>query len=105
VTVKDNHLRVTIGGFLDHWEELTIDGTLTRVVISQPYYYDHDWLMIPELKWWRKMDLTFRLGGKERSWYNPDETELVVVGLPADVERINLDYAVPNPAGRFTRVP
>ena len=87
---------------MDHAELARFpDGA--RVIITHPYDMDE----AAREKETRDAQDTLpgaviRCGGKERSWYFPQHSSLTVIGQPEAVDRVNLDYQLPNgmePAG------
>lgn len=93
---KQGH-RPMSGGPIDHAQLCRLpDGS--RFIISQPYCCDElckqcladiaTWQdEIPNLRWVS--------AGRERSWYFPNNANLIVLGTQETLNSLNLDYAVP----------
>ena len=70
-----------------------------RFIISQSYCQDalseYDLESIQE---WQKIDpeITWRLAGSHRSWYFPRQTNLMLIGYQRTLDRLDLDYLIPN---------
>lgn len=59
-----------------------------RFLITHPYgHIGMDTLSEDGVSW--------RDGGKGRSWYYPDNTHLILLGIAEVIEQVNLDYSVP----------
>ena len=82
---------------LDH-DELVRFPDNEKIIISHPYPGGEDHEQV--LESWRrhKPEITMVIGGTERSWYFPGASSLVIVGQQQILERINLEYELPEGA-------
>lgn len=70
-----------------------------RFIISQPYCGDdlgeYD---LENIRKWQKMDpeITWRTAGVARSWYFPTHSNLLIIGHEQTLDRLKLNYPVPN---------
>ena len=89
--------RAMDGGVIDHAQLCRLpDGR--RFIISQPYYEDTlSELCLDQIsKWQAEMpDLTWVAAGKERSWYFPNNANLLVLGSQNTLDSLKLDYPAP----------
>ena len=86
------------GGPLDH-DQMCRFPDNQRFIISQPYCGDdlceYD---LKKIREWQKKDpeITWRIAGATRSWYFPTHSNLLIVGHEKTIDRLALNYPVPN---------
>ena len=64
------------------------------MIVSQPYLADVSHAKAGLRDALVRLSLVIVDGGKDRSWYFPNATSLVLIGTSAAVAEVNLDYDV-----------
>ena len=85
------HQRIHKGWLpLDHWHTAQT-GYKEVVIVSQPYQVETRTLWVDG-----RGPVSIVDAGKDRSWYFPQHTHLVLIGQPSAIAKIDLTYNVNN---------